>query len=385
MNDNNTEIDDIRENFNNITFSNYQKSKVRKELANCIYKNKIENTLYWCGELVCSGHFLDIWDIIILYYTKYIYTINPKLVIYLSMRFDNFKSILMNGYTENILRLRNNIKIRNIFSEILLILCFSKKNQTFEPYKLDKREEFDLLNMSSRFKAPHIDYIKPIYQDEDPKELIIPVNEIIYSLESEDLLNVYHWFEWILEYENKMSKDKKKNKTFVCETRIYAPSGCQKDIIWIVWDIIFYYLKKTDYSIYNKLDKTTVKKQVNLKTQIINSLYNLFTIKYNPTAKRRRKLLIYVAFKFILTNLDINTPIISSEIKQQVELVLEKNDNIYQEIKKNEHSTNTGYLFKNVKKQNLEKTIEKLEKLESMDNQNYQDITDITDNIEITK
>ena len=380
MNDNNTEIDDIRENFNNITFSNYQKSKVRKELANCIYKNKIENTLYWCGELVCSGHFLDIWDIIILYYTKYIYTINPKLVIYLSMRFDNFKSILMNGYTENILRLRNNIKIRNIFSEILLILCFSKKNQTFEPYKLDKREEFDLLNMSSRFKAPHIDYIKPIYQDEDPKELIIPVNEIIYSLESEDLLNVYHWFEWILEYENKMSKDKKKNKTFVCETRIYAPSGCQKDIIWIVWDIIFYYLKKTDYSIYNKLDKTTVKKQVNLKTQIINSLYNLFTIKYNPTAKRRRKLLIYVAFKFILTNLDINTPIISSEIKQQVELVLEKNDNIYQEIKKNEHSTNTGYLFKNVKKQNLEKTIEKLEKLESMDNQNFQDITD---NIEI--
>lgn len=381
---NNTEIDDIRENFNNITFSNYQKSKVRKELANCIYKNKIENTLYWCGELVCSGHFLDIWDIIILYYTKYIYTINPKLVIYLSMRFDNFKSILMNGYTENILRLRNNIKIRNIFSEIVLILCFSKKNQTFEPYKLDKREEFDLLNMSSRFKAPHVDYIKPIYQDEDPKELIIPVNEIIYSLESEDLLNVYHWFEWILEYENKMSKDKKKNKSFVCETRIYAPLGCQKDIIWIIWDIIFYYLKKTDYSIYNKLDKTTVKKQINLKTQIINSLYNLFIIKYNPTAKRRRKLLIYVAFKFILTNIDNNTPIISSNIKQQVEIVLEKNDNIYQEIKKNEHSTNTGYLFKDVKKQNLEKTIEKLEKLEkfeSMDNQNYQDITD---NIEIT-
>jgi len=370
MNNSNTDIDDIREHFNNITFSNYQKSKVRKELTNCIYKNKIENTLYWCGELVCSGHFLDIWDIIILYYTKYIYTINPKLVIYLSMRFDNFKSILTNGYTENILRLRNNIKIRNIFSEILLILCFSKKNQTFEPYKLDKSEEFDLLNMSSRFKAPHIDYIKPIYQDEDPKELVIPVNEIIYSLESEDLLNVYHWFEWILEYENKMSKDK---KTFVCETRIYAPSGCQKDIIWIIWDIIFYYLKKTDYSIYNKLDKTTVKKQVNLKSQIINSLYNLFIIKYNPTTKRRRKLLIYVAFKFILTNIDINTPIISSSVKQQVEIVLEKNDNIYHEIKKNERSTNTGYLFKDVKKQNLEKTIEKLE---TMDNFNYQDITD---------
>lgn len=374
MNDSNTDIDDIREHFNNITFSNYQKSKVRKELTNCIYKNKIENTLYWCGELVCSGHFLDIWDIIILYYTKYIYTINPKLVIYLSMRFDNFKSILTNGYTENILRLRNNIKIRNIFSEILLILCFSKKNQTFEPYKLDKSEEFDLLNMSSRFKAPHIDYIKPIYQDEDPKELVIPVNEIIYSLESEDLLNIYHWFEWILEYENKMSKDK---KTFVCETRIYAPSGCQKDIIWIIWDIIFYYLKKTDYSIYNKLDKTTVKKQVNLKSQIINSLYNLFIIKYNPTTKRRRKLLIYVAFKFILTNIDINTPIISSSVKQQVEIVLEKNDNIYHEIKKNEHSTNTGYLFKDVKKQNLEKTIDKLE---MMDNFNYQDITD---NLEI--
>jgi len=82
-------------------------------------------------------------------------------------------------------------------------------------------------------------------------------------------------------------------------------------------------------------------------------------------------------FKFILTNIDINTPIISSSVKQQVEIVLEKNDNIYHEIKKNERSTNTGYLFKDVKKQNLEKTIEKLE---TMDNFNYQDITD---NLEI--
>ena len=342
-------INDIRTEFKNITFSNFQKSKAKQELLNCIYHNKIENANYWSAEFICAGHFLDLWDIIILYATKYIHSGNPKLPIYLNMRYENFTSIINSGYSTNIIALRNNIKIRKLFSEIICVLCYSNKKHNYQQIKLNKTEEFDLTNISNKFKAPNICYVENIFKDDDPKELFIPINELIYSITIGNIIEACYWYEWIIEYENICKKKKKK---CICQARTYAPHGTHNDIIWIVWDILYYYTEPN-----NSLSKNN--NFIPIINKVIKSLYTLFSIKYKPSFKTKRKYIIYYAFSVLIDNIDFNINITNESDK--IQAIVEKINNLYRDIKKNEKSPNTDYLFKNIKKSNMEKTIEKIE------------------------
>ena len=57
--------------------------------------------------------------------------------------------------------------------------------------------------------------------------------------------------------------------------------------------------------------------------------------------------------------------IIRDKQKEVVSNVIKKIDSIYRQIKINEISPGTEYLFKDAKASNLEKTIEKLDKMNS--------------------
>ena len=150
-------INDIRQDFSCTTFSGFKKTIVRKELLSCIYNKKIENSCYWAGELICAGHYSELWDILIGYMCRFIHIGNPKLPIYLYMRFQIFMEILQTGYAKNILEMRNNDKIRNIFCECICLLCYSRKKHSIESVKIGK-DEFDMANLSSRLKSTSTDY-----------------------------------------------------------------------------------------------------------------------------------------------------------------------------------------------------------------------------------
>jgi hypothetical protein len=64
-------------------------------------------------------------------------------------------------------------------------------------------------------------------------------------------------------------------------------------------------------------------------------------------------------------NVVLDEEIIREKQKEIVTNVLKNIDMVYSQIKKNEVSPGTDYLFKDVKARNLEKTIEKLEKMNS--------------------
>ena len=343
-----SEISDKRElsAFRKITFSKFQKSKAKEELIKSLYNSKLENACYWSAEFICSGHFLELWDILISYFCKYIHIGNPKMVIYLDMRYNNFIKIINNGYNDNILLLRNNAKIRQLFCEIVCVMALSNKKHLYKEIKIDKNTQYDLLELTDKFKASSINYVKKIYLENDPKELYIPINELIYNLESENIVETCYWYEWILNYEIILKKKKIKCKA---EGRSYAPKDYYHDIIWIIWDIIYYYVNLKKNNIMNK---------------IIDSLFKLFCIKYNPSFKRKRKNIIYFAFTILIEKVNLNENIIKEH--QIISKISSNIDLIYKQIKKNEESLRTDYLFHNLNKSNIEKTIEKIDILDNM-------------------
>jgi len=352
---NNHEINDIRspKEFKGFTFSKFKKSEVREQLIQNMMKGKYEPACYWGAELVCAGHYMDLWEVILHYVGKHIHLGNPKIVIYLEMRYEVFRNIMKQGHYSNELQLRNNPTIRNIFAEVIATLTFSNRKNSFESIKINRVEEFDITQMSERLKAPSIKYFESIFKKEDPKELYIPINEFIYNIseEGKNMLNACYWIEWLIEFDLIC---KKRKEPIYCERRKESKKveyKFQKDIIWMIWEAIVLRCDEMKNALLSK---------------ILNSTISLFSIKYTTGCCKKRRYLFYFAISLLTemvpTNIEITTQ------KDKIQMILEKINEIYKQIKKNEETPGTDYLFTNLDKaETFERTIRKLEMVQSMD------------------
>jgi hypothetical protein len=157
-----------------------------------------------------------------------------------------------------------------------------------------------------------------------------------------------YWLEWIMEFETlcKMKREK-----IFCERRNFSQVDVksQKDIIWILWDLFLNEASKRSKFIKKTMD----------------SLLTLFTLKYSSGCQKKRRNILYFAISLLCENNISNEEIVRSSQQEMINNILKKIDLVYKQIKTNEQSPGTEYLFKDVKSYNLEKTIEKLEKMNS--------------------
>jgi hypothetical protein len=316
--------------FNNISFSKFKKTDVKKQLIKSVTNNKIEDSMYWSSELICSGHFLDLWEIIFEIMSKYIYLANPKLPIYIQTKIQTFKNILIPSYLNNELNLRNNIKIRELFSEIFVILTYSRKKQKYDYIKIDKNE-FNINELSFRLKADNLQYSNNCFKNDDPKELIIATNELCFNLTNKNTLQACYWIEWILQFEKNCKKKKEK---CICNTRNFNDIDNIKDntdVIWLIWECIIYYSKMTN--------------PITIKS--INSLLKIFNLHYSTSIKTKRKHIIYYAIYLITEDYNIKLPICNTN-SQIINNIVNNINNIYKIIKKNEIIPEQNYLFTSV-------------------------------------
>jgi hypothetical protein len=350
------EINDARlpSEFKGFTFSKFKKADVRKELLNSLLQAKIEPACYWSAELICAGHFEELWDIIIHFYSKHIHSGNPKMAVYLDTKVGRFKDIVHNGYAGYEIRLRNNDKIRQMFCEIMCLLCDAKRKHTFDTVKI-KSDYFDIAKLSDKLKAPNVLYSELVFiNSEDPKELFIAINELVYHLTVDNLMEICFWIEWIIEYDNYMRSRK---QTLKCGRRSFVPveSKLQMEVVWMLWDI---FLKVCDENINLKNGR--------LIKSVVKSLLNLFCLRFTVACVRKRKSILYFVASILVEGVNINEEIIRSTEKEKMVSIMTKINLVYDQMKKNEEKPSTDYLFTNVQSSNLEKTIQQLEQINSL-------------------
>ena len=346
-----TDINDIREvnEFKTLTFSGYKRSDVKKHLITQLFNANLEQSLNWTAELICCGAFTELWDIILLFISKFIHLGNPKIPIYVELRFNNFKNIVTSGYIGRELQLRNNKKIRILFCEIICALSQSPKRHGFDVIKINKTTDYQLNKLNSRLNAPSTSFASKIFREDDNKELFIAINELGFNLlDAKNIVDACFWIEWIIEYETICKQDKRKLE---CSSRENTKIDAKytKDSIWMVWELLF---------------NTS---SCQLSNKIINSLHSLFSLHYSPSCKKKRRFILYFAVSILIDNYNINCDIISPSTKDIIDKSISNIDDIYKQIKKSEKSPKTDYLFNGIEhKSNVEKTFEKLETLNNI-------------------
>jgi hypothetical protein len=357
-------INDIREpsTLRGYSFSKFKKTDVKKQFLEMMLNGKIEPACYWCAELVCAGHYGDIWEIIFIFVGKYIHTANPKIAIYLEKRYTVFRNIMMQGAFLNEVELRNNSTIRTLFAEIITIITLSVKKNSFESVKIKRENEFDITQMKERLKAPNIKFAENILHPDDPKEIYIAVNEFSYHIgnKNSNMLQACYWIEWLIEFEIICRKRK---QPCICKRRsVNVDAKYQCDVMWVLWDSLIYYSKNA------KVNPEMAKK-------LLISLKELFTAKYTPGSGKKRKFLLYFAVELITEHYSLENELFTQHTKRILESVTQKINLIYKQIKKNEESPNADYLFNNLDtKNNFERSMKQLDLLNSVDTMNTANI-----------
>jgi hypothetical protein len=98
----------------------------------------------------------------------------------------------------------------------------------------------------------------------------------------------------------------------------------------------------------------------------MKSIFNIFCIKYTTASCKKRRYLLYFAVALLTEPVQSNIEVMNN--KQLIQIIIDKINSIYKQIKKTEDSPNTEYLFANLQTENtFEKSMRKMELVNSMD------------------
>jgi hypothetical protein len=286
--------------FKDQTFGGYKLSQASAALDKAILEDKIEPALHWTLQLFLSGIISPLWSKFMSIASKSINIYNPKLPEFLYNKTKQWEAIIDNGkFTkDNILLLRNHPNIRLLLSEMVCVLCLSRKRKINQLPRI-KKEEFIIDNFKSKLEAKNNEFIADICIDGDPSEIRIAVNEMAIHIYNSKSSKALFWLNWIIEWEKINSK---KYGKYECGIRaIEGVDGKYfKDVVWLIWSVI----NKIRQNKFNNNSLGLICGSLGDIGNQVQYLYKMYISKFSPGARNKKQNLIIWAILYMTETID---------------------------------------------------------------------------------
>lgn len=303
-----------------ITFSKYKKTDVQRQLIESLRLSKIETACFWSTEMICSGYFAELWELILHFFAKYIHIGNHKCCILLSKRLQHFKTLFNATIDENadVLELRNQPVVRQLMAEVITVLCMSKKKYIFERVQIHSNH-FNVLEIKERILAPPQNTYFVI-DSEDTPELFLPLNELGYCIVQKNTQNAQFWIEWIMGYEYYTLKTKTVHFFRVKPREKYCPhKRYHRDVVWLIWECL----------------ETFVPDNQPYLKEIVLATLCLFTFRYTTGAGRKRIFLLFFVCAMLTEHVDLHDNLIDKTLEPILIKVKTNINTLYNQVNKN--------------------------------------------------
>lgn len=282
--------------FQKFTFSGHIRNHVHKVIDENVKLGHADYTCYWVLELLCSGLVHSLWQTLFESAAKHINRASPNVFLYLVQKYEAFSTYERQYSVMSMTDIRNNPAVRTIVCEASASVALCRKNKLPPLPKIKPEHDFQQLTIQENLKAPSANYGRSLVLKNDPIELYIPLNELVYCLrpETRDLTRALYWTAWLLKFARQCKKQNKVD--LVCNGRpnIYIDTKYENDIIWVLWDAV------------NNAVKTS--HQTGLLEPYVDALFKLHCLRWQPNIAKSRLCFLVTAIVFVCesTTLDIH-------------------------------------------------------------------------------
>jgi hypothetical protein len=282
----------------NNTILNNEKNVVVKKFTLGLSERNITNTLNSAIELHCSGYFDLVLSKLINLYFNEINIAQLHGIHYIHSFINYYNKYDYKRKKTNPIEIVNDQVIRNFICFFAIIIITSIQRKIIKLPKI-KSIDFNMAIKKKTLISKDLQYVSKFLNNNDPKEIIIPLSEICNYFNNKCINDREHkiifWLAWLFEYEKIYH-----NKNLLVAER--SVKGIDKkyhrDFIWIIWTIIKYHCNDN-----NK--------------KYIYKLFDLYTNNFTKSSRKSKSNLIITAILIIINPLPkINYPIETLKLEQ---------------------------------------------------------------------
>lgn len=289
--------------FKTHTLGGFPKAKVASALDKALAVNKIESACYWAFQLMASGMANAVWEKLLGVLFKSVNIASPRLPAWIQGKQVAWLRTVIRKELSGlgVLQIRNIQTARNLITEVIVVICQSRRRKLDICTAKIKDADFVIGNVHERCQARGSNMISGLLGDNDPSEIRLAANEFCFNLVNKNMQGALYWLNWILYWER--INIKKFKQPFIIQAREVEgiPYNETRDVIWLLWSIVHQVRVRVVRDYRGQMHPA---KEIDLLEAQLDSLWKTYIFKWKPGAKSKRLPLLIWSMHYLIYPID---------------------------------------------------------------------------------